>query len=214
VQNAAKAEIKGLEVDSRLQVSDSLGVSGAFSYIDFEFASFPFAGCTEQQLNGFRQTGFDAGTAQVNSGDTLSGATTRLLSSAATLQNCSLAGVNNLAGKTTEQVPEFTLQFALDHRASFSNGFSLDTLLDVVWFDEQYRQTDLDPETLHESFSKTNLSLTLAKDDAPWSLALIVRNLFDKHTYSYANDTPLTSGARQMIVDKPRQAFVQFIYNL
>ena len=213
VQNAAKAEIKGLELDGRFQVSDNIGLSGAFSYIDFEFASFPFAGCTEQQLVGFRQAGFDAGTQQVNGGDATGGAATRLGSSAATLQGCSLAGVNDLAGQTTEQVPEFTLQLAIDHHADFANGFTLDSILDFVWFDEQYRQIDLDSETLHDSFSKTNLSLSLSKDGAPWSLALIVRNIFDEHTYSYANDTPLTSGARQMIVDKPRQAFLQYAYN-
>ena len=216
VQNAAEAEIQGLEIDARLRLSKNLGFSLAAAYTDFEFTSFPGAGCTVQQLLSLRQGAYDLGTALLNDGTTANdnaGFMSQLFGSNQTLQDCSNQGINNLKGRTTEQVPELSAQVGLDYHLEFRNGFAIDTLADVVWNDEQFRQTDLDPVTKTGSFAKTNLALSFYKVGRPWKLSLVGRNIFDRQTVSYINDTPLLDTTRQQIVDRPRTVKIQLEYD-
>ncbi len=211
VQNAAEAEIKGLELDGRWRLTKNFGLSASAAYTDFEFTSFPQAGCNVQQLLTLRQSSFDQGTALLNDGNPANdaaGFAAQLLGSNQTLRECSALGINDLKGRTTEQVPEYTAQFGVDYRLELGD-FQLDTIADIVWSDEQFRQTDLDPQTKSASFAKTNLSLGFTRSGAPWKVMLVGRNIFDKKTFSYANDTPLLDTARQQIVDRPRTVKLQ-----
>jgi len=212
VQNAAEAEVQGVELDARFQLSKDLGLSFAAAYTDFEFTAFPNAGCTTQQLQGLRQAAYDLGAAQIAAGNP-AGFTTQLLGSIQTLQNCAALKINDLRGRTAEQVPEYTAQLGIDYHLEFANGFAIDTLAEVVWNDRQFRQTDLDPVTESASFAKTNLSLSLYRMGTPWTLMLVGRNIFDKETFSYANDTPVFENARQQIVDRPRTVKLQLQYD-
>jgi len=212
VQNAAEADVQGLELDGRWQINGNLAVSASAAYTDFEFVSFPRAGCNVQQLLALRQSTFDQGTALINSGNTAAGLTAQLLGSNQTLRECSALGINNLKGRTTEQVPEYTAQVGVDYSLELGN-FVVDTVADVVWNDEQFRQTDLDPETKSGSFAKTNLSLGFSRIGSQWKVMLVGRNIFDKKTFSYANDTPLLDTARQQIVDRPRTVKLQLNYD-
>jgi len=216
VQNAAEAEVQGLEIDARLRLTKNLGFSLAAAYTDFEFTSFPKAGCTVQQLLALRQGAYDQGTALLRDADPSNdavGLALQLGGSNQSLQDCSNAGINNLEGRTTEQVPEFSAQLGFDYHLEFGSGFSIDTLADVEWTDEQFRQTDLDPATKSGSFSKTNLAVSFYKIGKPWKLSLVGRNIFDKQTFSYANDTPLLDTTRQQIVDRPRTVKLQLEYD-
>jgi outer membrane receptor protein involved in Fe transport len=215
VQNAAEAEVQGLELDGRLQLSRNFGLSASAAYTDFEFTSFPRAGCNVQQLTALRQSSYDLGTMLRGDGDPTNDAaafTAQLLGSNQTLRDCSALGINDLKGRTTEQVPEYTAQFGVDYRMELGN-FVIDTLADVVWNDEQFRQTDLDPQTKSGSFAKTNLSLGFSRPGGSWKAMLVGRNIFDKKTFSYANDTPLLDNARQQIVDRPRTIKLQLQYD-
>jgi outer membrane receptor protein involved in Fe transport len=212
VQNAAEADIQGLELDARWQVSSNLGFNASAAYTDFEFKSFPRAGCTVQQLLQLRQDGFDRGTAKLAAGDP-TGVIDQLVAPNQTLQECSALGINNLQGRTTEQVPDYTAQFGFDYTLEFGNDFALSTIGDIVFSDDQFRQTDLDPVTKSPSFAKTNLALTLSRLGNPWKISLVGRNIFDKETFSYSNDTPLLDGARQQIVDRPRTVKIQLQYD-
>jgi iron complex outermembrane recepter protein len=216
VQNAAEAEVQGLEVDARLRLTKNLGFSLAAAYTDFEFTSFPRAGCTVQQLLALRQGAFDQGAALLRDADPSNdarGLMLQLQGSNQSLQDCSNAGINNLQGRTTEQVPELSAQLGLDYHLEFASGFSIDTLADVVWNDEQFRQTDLDPASKSGSFAKTNLALSFYRIGKPWKLSLVGRNIFDKKTVSYVNDTPLLDNTRQQIVDRPRTVKIQLEYD-
>jgi outer membrane receptor protein involved in Fe transport len=136
----------------------------------------------------------------------------QLLGSNQNLQNCSALGINDLKGRTTEQVPEYTAQLGIDYRLELGQ-FAIDALGDIVWNDEQFRQTDLDPLTRSGSFAKTNLALSFSRIGSPWKVSLVGRNIFDKQTFSYANDTPLLDNARQQIVDRPRTLKLQAQYD-
>jgi outer membrane receptor protein involved in Fe transport len=217
VQNAAEAEVQGLELDARFQVTRNLGLSAAAAYTDFEFTSFRNAGCTIQQLQALRQTSYEQGTALLLDGDPANdalGFAAQFFGSFQTLQQCSALGINDLRGRTAEQVPDVTAQLGIDYHLEFGRGsFAIDTVAEVVWTDDQFRQTDLDPATRSGAFAKTNLSLSFYQPGKPWTLMLIGRNIFDKETFSYANDAPLFDTVRQQIVDRPRTVRLQLQYD-
>jgi iron complex outermembrane recepter protein len=214
VQNAAEAETKGVEVDARYQFNKDIGVSVAASYTDFEFTSFPRPGCSVQQVLALREATFAQGGALLVDGDPTNdaiGLVTQLLGSNQTQRECSNMGINNLQGRTGVEVPDFTAQLGLDYHVEFGN-FAIDALGQLEYNDEQFRQTDLDPVARSGSFAKTNLALAFYRMGSPWKVSLIGRNIFDKDTFSYRNDTPLVDNARQSIIDKPRTVRVQLQY--
>ena len=191
VQNASAATSNGIEVDGRWAAADNLLVYGGLAYVNFEFDDFPNAGCYAEQLLQFRI------------------ATSNPL---ATLQECSAAEINDLSGKTSENTPEFSGTLGLQHTQAIGNSYQLFSTIDVSYQDEQYRQADLDPVSLDDSFVKINMVLSFGPVDGQWDLALIVKNLTDEETFSYANDTPLVDGARQFIPDRPRTIGVSANY--
>jgi iron complex outermembrane recepter protein len=216
VQNAAEAEVKGLELETRFQFTKDFGITLSGAYSDFEFTSFPNASCTNQQVQALRQATFLQGAALLADGNPANddiGFATQLLGSIQTTGDCSALGINNLNGRTTEQVPDLTGQFGIDYHLEFGPGFALDTLAEVVWTDSQFRQSDLDQFAESGSFAKTNLSLALYRTGMPWTVRLVGRNVFDKQTFSYVNDIPLLDNARQQIVDRPRTIKLQFEYD-
>jgi outer membrane receptor protein involved in Fe transport len=216
VQNAAEAESQGLELEARFQISKDLSVSVAGALTDFEFTSFPQAACTTQQVQALRQATFNQGTALLGDGNLANddaGFAAQLFGSLQTIGNCSALGINNLRGRTTDQVPDFTAQLGVDYHLEFGRGFAIDTLAEVAYTDSQFRQTDLDPLTRSGSFAKTNLSVALYRSGMPWTLRLVGRNIFDKNTFSYVNDIPLLDNARTQIVDRPRTIKLQLEYD-
>ncbi len=182
VQNAAKATSKGIEIDSRFAIGNNLQINAAVAYVDFSFDSFPNAGCTVDQLLAFR----------ISTGNPL-----------ATTQTCSQAEVNDLAGRPSENTPEWSGTFGLTHELPIGT-FLLTSRADVEFASSQFRQADLDPEIVQDGYAKVNLVLTFGPDGGNWDLSLIAKNLFDEQTFSYGNDTPLVDTARQFIPDRPR----------
>lgn len=182
VQNASSATSKGLEIDSRFAIGDRLQLRAALAYVDFTFDSFPNAGCTVDQLIGFR----------ISTANPL-----------ATVQDCAAAEVNDLAGRTSDHTPEFSGSFGARHELPIGD-FMLTNDLSANFATEQYRQADLDPVLLQDSFIKVNWVLTFGPRDGNWDISLIANNIFDEQTFSYGNDTPLIDGARQALPDRPR----------
>ncbi|GAB1263296.1 TonB-dependent receptor [Aurantivibrio infirmus] len=183
VQNASAATSEGIEFDGRWAATDNLLVYGGLAYVDFEFDEFPNAGCYAEQLLQFR----------IDTANPL-----------ATLQECGAAGINDLSGKTSENTPEFSATLGLQHTLEIGDQYQLFSSLDLIYQDEQYRQADLDPVSLDDSFFKANLVLSFGPSNASWDISLIVKNLTDEESFSYVNDTPLVDGARQFIPDRPR----------
>lgn len=50
LSNAAAAEIRGIEVDGQLRVTEGLTLSGSLGYLDFEFSEFTSAPCTAAMI--------------------------------------------------------------------------------------------------------------------------------------------------------------------
>jgi hypothetical protein len=87
--------------------------------------------------------------------------------------------------------------------------FNLDTILDLNWSDDVYRQDDLDPVSLQDAYYKVNLAVIFGPQDGMWDVSLLGKNLTDEETVSYVNDMPLFNGARQARMDAPRSFAVR-----
>jgi iron complex outermembrane recepter protein len=57
VRNASSADITGLEIDGRWQMSQSLLLRGSAGYVDFTYADYDTAGCTQAQIAAYTGSG-------------------------------------------------------------------------------------------------------------------------------------------------------------
>jgi len=182
VENAASARSTGVEIDGRWAITDRLQISGSAAFVDFKFNSFPNAACVVDQLFAFRI------------------ATNQPL---ATIQQCSEAGFNDLKGRTSENTPRFSATFGFSHTLPLGR-YQLRTIGDVIYRTRQFREADLDPFLIQPPYAKVNLAFAVGPEQGPWELSVIGKNIFDKDTFSYGNDSPLLEGARQFAPDRPR----------
>lgn len=201
VQNAAQATIKGIEIDGRFQVTENLMLTASAGYLDFEFDEFPNAGCTADQLLALREDTFSTALANVDLLGLLGAAQL-------TLQDCAALEINDLAGRPSEHAPQFTFSGSANHSMTIGD-YEVNTIVDLVWQDEQFRQADLDPILKDEAFARVNATMVVGPVDGNWDIALLVKNLFDNDMFIYGNDTPLFDGARQFIAGQPRSISVR-----
>ncbi len=207
VQNAAKAISQGIEVDGRWQATESLMLQASLGYLDFEWDEFPNQACTAAQLSNFRESAYQAGIA---ANDFVAAAGAALL-----INNgvCSAAAVNDLAGKTGDNSPQWNASFIATHVHSFGR-YELLTSLDINYMDKVFRAADLDPASMQDGFTKINASLIFGPSGGWWDIALIGKNLTDESTYSFVNDVPTLLGTHFARLDAPRSiaARVRFRY--
>jgi len=188
VQNASEATTRGFEIDGRWAITDTAQLYGSLAYVDFEFDSFPNAGCTVDQLLVFR--------AEV--GGPL-----------ATLQECAAAEVNDLTGRTSENTPEFSGNIGITNDWQLTENIDLHTTLDVLYSGEQFRQADLDPFIVDDAHTFVNAVVGVSMNEGRYRLDLIGKNLTDVESFNYGNDTPLVDLARQFAPNRPRTVAVR-----
>ncbi|WNC74191.1 TonB-dependent receptor [Thalassotalea psychrophila] len=172
VENAAKADISGVEMDGRWLLTDSLTLRGSLAYNNFEFDDYDTAGCTVDQ-----KTLADAG--NVTPGVRLNA-----------LGLCE----QDLAGKPNAFTPEWTGSLSLEHELNFDNYY-LRSVLDLNYRDNYYAAADLDPISEQDSYVLTNLSLIFGPQSQDWDIALIGRNLGDEQFKTWSQDIPLFAGS-------------------
>jgi iron complex outermembrane recepter protein len=189
VGNAAEASSQGFELDGRWMATDKLLLSGNIGYIDFEFDDYFGAGCTGLQIYDMQQAGLGQ-----------SGA------------DCSALGINDLSGRTNQDVPEWTATLAAEYTQPVGSDYDLRVVVDMNYSDEYYATADLDENTVQDSFTKYNASVIFGPVSGQWDLSLISRNLTDEETYSYANDVPLFPNSHFVGVESGRTIAVRGRY--
>jgi len=189
VGNAAEATSQGFEMDGRWAVTEKLLISGNLGYIDFEFDEYVGAGCTGLQIYNMQQAGLGQ-----------------------TGADCSTLGINDLSGRTNQDVPEWTATLAAQYTQPIGDNYDLRLLVDMNYSDEYYATADLDENTVQDSFTKYNASLIFGPVDGQWDLSVITRNLTDEETYSYANDVPLFPDSHFVGVEQGRTIAVRGRY--
>ena len=181
VGNAAEASVRGIEFESRWQMTEPLAVRGSFAYNDFEYDSYRSASCTIPQII---QSGLNAAA-------------------------CSAAGINDLSGRPAPRAPKLTASLSLNHQKQFGS-YELHSALDWIWHDKQYGAPDLDPLTLDGSYAVLNLTAVFGPTDGNWEVSVAAKNLTDQNFSSVADDLPLFPLSYSRQVSRPRNVGLGF----
>ncbi|OUS06150.1 hypothetical protein A9Q81_03540 [Gammaproteobacteria bacterium 42_54_T18] len=184
VQNAAQATSQGLEMDFNWSLTDEWTLFSTFGYLDFEFDSYVNSGCTAKQM-------FDNG---------LNGA------------ECAAAGINDLSGRTNQDVPEFTASIGAEYDTMLGE-YQLITRANVNYIDDFYAASDLDEASIVDAFALVDASFKLISPDETWDVAFIARNLTNEKYFYYHNDTPLLGGTHHAATSAPATYTLQFSYH-
>lgn len=184
----ADSEVKGLEIDGSIALTEALTINAAVAYLDTEYTAFPDAACNEPQII-----------------DWIAGGGGR--------SNC----VQDLAGEPLQFSPELAGSIALEYFTSITDALDLRMTADVNYSDEFHVANDLDPVLEQDSFAKFNARIELASSDGTWSIAVLGKNLTDEETSTWGNDVPLAGqGFSQTYfqhIDAPRSYVIQAAYN-
>lgn len=181
VANAAEATVRGLELESRWQITDALALRGEFAINDFEFDRYPNAGCTVPQMI---QSGLNAA-------------------------ECSSAGINDLSGRPAPRAPEMTASLSFGHTLPIGE-YQLRSTLDWNWRDEQYGAGDLDPVTLNGSYAIVNFNAGFGPTAGRWEISVVGKNLTDDDYFVVADDIPLFPLNYGRGQSRPRSVGVRF----
>ncbi len=181
VANAAEATVRGLEFESRWQITDALALRGEFAVNDFEFDRYPNAGCTVPQII---QSGRNAA-------------------------ECSSAGINDLSGRPAPRAPETTASLSLNHTLPIGE-YQLRSTLDWSWRDEQYGAGDLDPATLNGSYAIVSFNAGFGPTDGRWQISVVGKNLTNDDYSVVADDIPLFPLNYGRGQSRPRSVGVRF----
>jgi outer membrane receptor protein involved in Fe transport len=189
VQNAAEAETKGIEIDGRWLLSESLVLSGSLAYLDFEYKDFDIAQCAPDLV-----------------------LPNQVLSS-------TVPGLCNLSGERAIYTPELTGSLRLQYEQDFSDWAYLSYGLNMEYSDEYNAGVTLDPNTMQDSFVRLGARIALSDYEDQWKVALIVNNLTDERVMTLSNSLPfsttLTGGtgvAYYGIYERPRSVAVELTY--
>lgn len=188
VGNAGESEVKGIEVDGSIALTDALTLTAAVAYLDAAYTSFPTAACNEPQVVEWTAGGGTRG-------------------------SC----VQDLSGKSLQFSPEYSGSLALEYFTSITDTLNLRVTTDVNYSDKYHVANDLDPVLDQDSFAKFNARVELSSSDAVWSVAVLGKNLTDEKTSTWGNDVPLAGqGFSQTYfqhIDAPRSFEIQARYN-
>ncbi|WNC67123.1 TonB-dependent receptor [Thalassotalea nanhaiensis] len=121
--------------------------------------------------------------------------------------------VCDLTGETTPFAPEISASIFLDYETEIGSSLLFAARLNVNFSDEYYVDSDLDENLKQDSFSKVNMTVSLASAEDTWDVSLIGKNLTDETTFSAGLDTPLVAGGYIGYTDAPRTVTVQGTYN-
>jgi len=190
VQNAAEAEIKGIELDGRLLLAENLMLTGSLAFLDFEYKDFDVAQCAPAISNP-NQTA-----------------------------SSTVAGLCNISGERAASTPELSGHLSLQYEHSVSDWAFLSYAINMEYSDDYNASSTMDPNTRQDSFTKWGARIALASNADTWQLALIGHNLTNERIMTVSSTLPLsttlTGGAGTAyygIYERPRSLAMELSYN-
>lgn len=121
--------------------------------------------------------------------------------------------VQDLSGETGPNAPEWSGVIYANYERMLGNNLMFRFNVNAAYKDEYFLDSDLDPNTLQDSYTKINARIALAGEDNSWEVALYGRNLTDETTYSRITDAPLSAGIYGAQIEEPLIIGVQGRYN-
>ena len=176
VSNLGETEVKGLELDGRLQLTDAWGITAAYVYNKSEIKrgfSAPDYGYLDYESLGLEG---------VEVGQTTLGVLNPVESpfvaiGTITVDPDLMVSSGNLAGKALPWTPEQTVMLGVDFVTELSE-FELFSQLNAVWKDERYL------DNLNTAWVNANwdLNFSVGVESESWRFGLKVDNLLDDDT--------------------------------
>lgn len=190
VGNAAEAETQGIEIDGRWMLSDTLTLTGALAFLDFEFKDFKNGQCTQGVLPDY-PISFPGSTAY--------------------------DGYCDYTGETNQYVADWSGNLGLDYANVIGNSLLFRANLDVIFTDDYNPSQTLDPVSEQDGYSKINARIALADINDVWEVALVGKNLTDEDIVTYSNATPLAfstfqAASRYNFYERERSVALQGVY--
>jgi iron complex outermembrane recepter protein len=100
-----------------------------------------------------------------------------------------VGGVQDLSGTELPYAPKWQYSTGLNGSVGMLGRFVLDYDLLYYWRGYQYLQLDHDRIDSQDSYGKINTTLSFGPDSGSWRVALIGKNLTNKLTANFSNDS-------------------------
>ena len=177
INNAASATTQGVELDTQFRLTPNLSLIGTLGYTDATYDDYSGAGCSTPQIEAFN-------------GDT----------DPEKAPFCT----QDLSGKELVRAPKWNGSLASRYVLDTQHGFGLRFGLDLIYSDDFFYQTDLDPVDFQKGYVRFDCQIALIDESERWEANLRGYNLSNKDYYSGGSDLPLVSGAHGGALSRER----------
>jgi iron complex outermembrane receptor protein len=156
IKNAAAAEVRGIELDGFWYATEELRVASSFGYLNHNYSRFPGAQCIVIDEIG---TFRDPGCVD---------------------------GFQDLAGEPLTRTPDWEGSLSIDWESPIASLIVLRTNLSMSFSDAYDVREDYHPLGRQSAFQKWDARVALASPEGTWEVAVLGRNLGDKHIIQHA----------------------------
>lgn len=181
-KNAANTMSRGVELEGRYRASDRFQLRGSVNYNQARFVSFPDAQCFAGQT---------AAQGCV------------LVSGSATVKT------QNLSGRPVYRSPEWIATAGATFTQPIGATKKLVFDVDARSSSSYYAGLNLNPTSYQKGFVTLNAGAKLGDIDDAWSIAVLGRNITNRHYAPLAIDTPGGAGEAETIANEPRTIMIQ-----
>ena len=189
LQNAAKARVRGLELETRFRPDSvpGLNLHATVAYNDAKYRSFLSECYAGQTVAMGCDTSFVAAASQ---------------DPAATPGASTVNGVRgyyvnqDLSGRQMRKAPKLSAAVGAYYETPVSDGLMVSLSSDVAYSGAYVYGSNFQPWARQSAFAKVDATLRLFSEDKKWELALIGRNLTNKRNLVNGIDRTGTGGVR------------------
>lgn len=121
-------------------------------------------------------------------------------------------GKCDFTGKEGVFSPEWSGSVTAQYTTPITEALNFNIIVDVNFLDNHYTITDLDPRSEQPVYTKFNVRAAVSGADDTWQVALVGKNLTDKSTFNFANDTPVVPGGFYAYSERPRSLALEARY--
>lgn len=156
IQNAASADVKGIELESSWLATDNLQVNGSLGYVDAKYNKFLGAQCIVVD---------EAGTPE---------------------DPTCVDGQEDLSGKRLERSPKWEANLGADWQAPIGSNLLFLASTSLYYSSNYYVRQDFSPDGKQDSFVKWDARIALTNASDTWEIAFLGRNLTDERIIAHA----------------------------
>jgi iron complex outermembrane receptor protein len=181
ITNAAASKVKGVEMDFNYRTPlTGFSIHGAAAYNKAKYSSFPGVQCYNGQTNAMGCFVRDpAGNIVPPNPDGTAGAG---------------QATQDLSGTLLPRAPKWSLSGGVNFETPLGDALKLGISADVNYNSSFFTDVTANPFSKMPSYALVDATFRVGDANDAWELALIGRNLTNKHYYVASTDVPFTGG--------------------